>query len=867
MLGARRLTTNRDDMRGWRLTWCLCLLAALPPWSQAWAQETRRVAIGPQYDVGRVGEFWFGSGYRGLWTASIELPVLDLSAFAGGLTPVRTVGQAQSLGLALRGADGKAYTFRSLHKHPERVLPVSWRDRWPGRFLRDTTSATHPGAALILPPLATAVGVPATNPRLVIMPDAPRLGEFRARFANEIGTIDEFPLPAADGRPGFQGATEIISSTELWSRWLTTPANRVDSRALLRARVLDLWLENYDRHAGQWRWMRIPGQPFFQPLPEDPDFVLVKHDGVVSRNLRPRLPIFLRFGDRYSNTLEGPLRNNLEVDLWLLADLDAASWAEVARDVSARLTNQVIASAIAALPPEWQVLSGQTQSDLEARRDLLVDYVMRVYRYEARRVDVHATAADETVSIDREPDDTVVVSVTEAGREAPYYSRRFTATETEEIRVYLHGGHDRVTRTGRAGGRVRIRVIADGGTAWIDDSSSGGTDVWVDAGRSEVRRGPGTRVRQKPWVNTRQDPETPWVEVRNIGDWSVFGTVGRYSPDFGLLLGYSATRTAWAFRTEPSASVQTIRGGFAPRDRTGRVDYVGTFRRPASRAVVQLEAYGSSLEHYNYFGIGNDTPFEDRRRHRSRASVLSIFPTIRWQPDPRFDVYGGLEVRHSQSAEGDDTILASQAPIGAGRFGLLAGRTGVTYDSRGLSPALALGAGDGFSFRDPDQRLTGLRLEGSAFYVPRAWSVAAGYRGAEGSAAVHAGVARLHGGLRVGGRRVSEGFAWFDAASIGSRNNHGYLSNRFLGGSSLHASIGLASWIGAIPVLVPVRIGLVALADTGRVWVKAEHSGTVHTSAGGGVMFQPLSTPITAHALVARSREGARLYVAVGYPF
>ena len=61
-----------------------------------------------------------------LWPDStpFEAPVLDLATEAGGLEPVRQVGGLQTAGLALRGADGRSYTFRSLHKEPERLLPA-----------------------------------------------------------------------------------------------------------------------------------------------------------------------------------------------------------------------------------------------------------------------------------------------------------------------------------------------------------------------------------------------------------------------------------------------------------------------------------------------------------------------------------------------------------------------------------------------------------------------------------------------------------------------------------------------------------------------------------------------------------------------
>lgn len=857
-----------------RVSWVaavVCVAGSLAMATGAEAQDTQRVVVGPQYDAGGARKLWFGAGYRELWTTPIDVPVLDLRATGGGLTPVRVVGQAQSLGLALRGADGRSYTFRSLHKHPERILPAVWRDRWPGQMAQDQTSGTHPGAALVFPPLAEAVGVPFTTPRIVVMPDDAALGEFRGQFAHEVGTIDEFPLPGPGGTPGFMGATEIISSTELWKRWLAGPENRVDSRALLRARVLDLFVDNYDRHAGQWRWMRIPGKPLLQPLPEDFDFVLVGHDGLVSQAMRSHAPQFLKFSDEYTKHLEGPLRNSFEVDRWLLADLDRAAWETVAAEVAGRLTDEVIERALRQLPPEWFAIDGADKiAALRTRRAGLVAYVLRAYRYEAETVDVHATDRAETVTVARGADDSIDVSIAVAGGDAaPYYRRRFLASESDEIRIYLHGGDDRVTRTGAAGGPIRVRVIGGGGADVVDDSSSGGTDVWRDAGTIEVARGRGTRVRQDLWVNASRVEEAPWLEARNFGRWSTSGPIVVYSPDYRLFLGYGMTRTAWGFRTEPVASVQSIRGGYAVGDNTGKVEYVGTFRRPASNVVFQVEAHGSGIDRYNFFGLGNDSPREaDRARYRTRSDVLTVHPTVRFELGRRFEVFGGPEVRYSQSATGDGTVLGEQAPLGTGDFGLVTVRAGLHFDSR-ERPAIH-GSADlsqGLSVDQANRKITGLRFTLAGFFTPQAWSVDASYGGLDGEVAAYVGVPRLHAMARVGGRRVEGDYAWFDAASLGGRTNHGYLSHRFLGDSSAYGSVGIGSWLGTVPLLVPVRLGVTVFADAGRVWVSGETSDTLHTSVGGGLMLQPLFTPVTLHAMAARGKEGTRVFFGFGYPF
>ena len=158
--------------------------------------ETRRVMAGrPGYDVSGFHEMWFGKDYRDLWTTDFEMPVLDLATFAGGLVPVRQVGNLQSIGLAMRGKDGRSYTFRTMDKDPTRILPEQWRTSWPARVFQDQTVANHPGTAFVVPALAEAAGVPHTSPQVVFMPDSPALGEFRPTFGGKPGTIEEYPTP------------------------------------------------------------------------------------------------------------------------------------------------------------------------------------------------------------------------------------------------------------------------------------------------------------------------------------------------------------------------------------------------------------------------------------------------------------------------------------------------------------------------------------------------------------------------------------------------------------------------------------------------------------------------------------------------
>jgi hypothetical protein len=106
--------------------------------------------------------------------------------------------------------------------------------------------------------------------------------------------IEEFPQPGPDGSPGFAGATAILSTGDLWKRFLAGEA-RVHDRALLRARLFDLWIEDWDRHNRQWRWLqRGEGAPF-EPLPEDRDQAFSRFGGLllsIARATHPKLMDF-----------------------------------------------------------------------------------------------------------------------------------------------------------------------------------------------------------------------------------------------------------------------------------------------------------------------------------------------------------------------------------------------------------------------------------------------------------------------------------------------------------------------------------------------------------------------------------------------
>lgn len=849
----------------WTLIAAAIFMLSAPLLAQDTKPEMKTVTPGPEYAASGTMRRWFGEGYRDVWTSPVAVPVLDLQREAGGLQPVRQVGGLQTAGLALRGADGKAYTFRSLHKEPERLLPEEWRRSWPARLLRDATSATHPGASLIMPVLAEAAGVPHVQPKLVVMPDDPRLGQFRATFANRVGTLEEYPTASSGNDGGFDHATEIIPTRELWVRWLQGPQNRIDSQAFLRARILDLFVEDYDRRRGQFRWMHLPGEEGWQPLPEDRDMAFVRHNGIVIAGMRPRQPRLLEFSEKYSSNLEGPTSNGAEVDRWLLSDLDGNAFTTAAQELQKVWTDDVIDRATAQLPKEWQALDhGAIAQALKARRAALVPYIQRVYRYLALDVDVHLTDLDDQVTITTAADHSTTISATAPGASTPYYSRRFLPDETNEVRLYLHGGNDHITRSGR-GGPIHVRVISGNGEKQVESPDTK-TEVWTDAGTAT-----GGRIdHREGWHNPAPVADAPWLEPRNFGHWSLLQPMALYTQDLGVVAGMTLTRTTYGFRSVPAAKEQNLRGAWAFGESSGKIEYDGLFKRAGSPLAFDLRTFVSGIEHVNFFGFGNDTPSASRSQYHVGQTLITLAPAARFGSTRAwFSI--GPELRYSDTGKHPDTVLFQQSPYGIGQFGIADLRVRFEADTQpsnapGLM-AVALGETTGGAPDLPSGH--GLHFIASGYGAPAIWDVNDAYGGVDGYLSGYVGNRSVQLAARVGGQRVFGTYPWFDAAFLGGRTDRGFHSHRFAGDASLYGSTELRAYLGG-PVfasIFPVRFGVLGFVDTGRVWVKGESSNAWHPSAGGGVLLKPVGTTMVLRAIVAHSSEDTLFYAGSGFRF
>ena len=113
--------------------------------------------------------------------------------------------------------------------------------------------------------------------------------------------LEERRPAAPEGDPGAFGATKIVNTDDLFERLEKHQDESVDARAFLTARLVDLFLGDWDRHQDQWRWSRpadARAEPWV-PIPRDRDQAFARFDGLLLSLARLSVPQLVEFSPTY----------------------------------------------------------------------------------------------------------------------------------------------------------------------------------------------------------------------------------------------------------------------------------------------------------------------------------------------------------------------------------------------------------------------------------------------------------------------------------------------------------------------------------------------------------------------------------------
>ncbi|MGE0552970.1 MAG: BamA/TamA family outer membrane protein [Gemmatimonadales bacterium] len=831
--------------------------------AQAGMTDSVTVVPGAAYARGGVYRFFFGDHYRDLWTTPVRVPLLDLATFAGGLRPLKRGGGTQTKSLRFQGADGRQYAFRSVDKDPTAALPPDLRETFADRLFQDQISSGHPVGGLVVPPILAAAGVLHATPTLVVLPDHPALGEYRAEFGNLLGMIEERPRDADDDDVSFAGALEIVGSEDFLDAIEERADVRVDSRAFLRARLTDIFLGDWDRHRDQWRWALVEqgGRRRWVPIPRDRDQAFVRFDGFLLRLVRRQVPQLVEFGPDYPEIV-GATWNGRDLDRRLLTDLEWPAWDSVATDLERRLTDPVIEAAVSRLPRELRAIDGpRLSAALKARRDGLGAMARRYYGLLAREVDIHATDEADRVRVERVDERSVLVEI---GGDRPWYRRQFDRSETADIRVYLHGGDDRAVLGGEGSVPTSVRFIGGGGDdVMVDSSRMGKGKFYDDRGANE---GVGHDINAKPYeaIDHPEDPTA--LPHRDWGRKAISFPFASVSPDAGITLGWGGRFTRYAFRKKPFASRLVYTAVAATGAKTGRLVVSYRAMRENARSFFEVDALASGIEVLRWHGFGNERsidPDQPPAFYRATQHSVELAPVLGWALGERSVLTVGPRLRYSVTETDDGQnatrFIGLDPPFGTSGFAQLGLAANLEVDTRDV----------------PLAARRGVHLKLGARYQPALLDVTDAYGSVGGEVAAYLSasiptqptLALLGGATRIWGTAGSIPF--HDAAFLGSgRTLRGFRSNRFAGDrGAVWGSAELRLALTKAFIFVPGRQGVFGFYDVGRVYHSEETSDLWHDSVGGGIWMSFLTRGSMLSFSAGNSDEGTRFHAAVGFAF
>lgn len=487
--------------------------AALPP-----GTDSVLATAGRHYQRSGFYMLFFGKHYREVWATPVQVPVLNPTTEMGGLKFEKRGGGFQTTSATVESQEGREYALRTLDKDPYRTLPKVLRHTFVLTLVRDATSAANPYAALTVPPLAQAAGVPHTHPRIFyVRPGETGLGAVSEDMQGKLVMLEEKFDGAENLTPAFGNAVDLADTDDVLAERYASPTHQIDQLAFARARLLDILIGDWDRHEGQWQWAVYAqnGRTLYRPVPKDRDQVYFRFDDglipwLMSRKWAVRK--FRTFRPRYED-IPGTVRNAHFLDTRALPEVTAAQFQQLATDLQRRLTDSVIAVAVRQLPPPIYKLEGEyIAKSLRARRDALPKAAQEFYQLLAEHVEVAGTDENERFVTERLSDSTTRVSVYRLPEKKgqtvdprPFYQRTFRTQDTKTITFYGLRGEDEFVVQGNVNKGIRLNIHGGPNEDMVVDSSqvAGGkrrTFYYDTKTGNELTEGPSTVDRRRRGV-------------------------------------------------------------------------------------------------------------------------------------------------------------------------------------------------------------------------------------------------------------------------------------------------------------------------------------------------------------------------------
>lgn len=793
---------------------------------------------GPQYKASAWKQIWWGKHYRKEWLTPASFPVIDLDATAGGLTPTKRGGGHQSKSLRLMGANGREYVLRSIDKTLDLLIPENFRGTYIHDIVNDQISTAHPYGPTAIAKLADAAGIYHTNPAIVFVPANNRLGEFSPDFANTLCLFEERASGKGwENSPMTGYADDIINAESMQKKISDDNDKSVDQKALLRVRIFDMWINDWDRHEDQFVWLahKKDGKTKYTAFARDRDQAFSKTDGVNLYFLsRPwMLQSLQNLDSRVKNVIGTALAGRF-LDKKFLNELTKEDWKETIRSLQSSLTDKAIREGIQSFPePIFKISGEEIIRKLISRRNDMMRFGMKYYGIINKDVYIVGSEKKEQFTINRSSADVTEVCVKKINKnnelKDTIFYRVFRNNETKRLYLYGLDGDDIFTTTGKSSNRMKITIIGGSGNDEFTSMEKGRTGRKI-----KVYDDPSNHTKAAPGYCTHLMNDTIYTvynRKRFQFDWYKPEIIPGYNPDDGIFLGAGFTYRKLRWVKSPYAWEQSFGGSVAFKTGATNFFYHGRFTRAIGKWDLLLDAaYKGPLYVFNYYGYGNETPLGTYGREYNRVRVKQV-------------TFAPGMARKFRNQEIRLGLLAENMKVEANPFKFI---TGPYSDVNNIVFANNLFVGANLQYMIGKQNSRTYPSKGyqflSSFTYKR--NVSRGekdFLNIDASAKIFLPLGKIIFAHRTGAATNIGDYEFYHANTLGgSENLRGYYRTRFTGQTAFYQNTELRWAFAKVNgYVLNGKIGIYGFFDDGRVWVKHDQSSKFHIGYGGGVFFLP----------------------------
>jgi hypothetical protein len=820
-------------------------------------------AANPELEGTGFSRFLLGDNYREEWTTPLRLSVLDMGKELGGLTPLKQGGGKQTKSLRVVDTSGKEWALRSVQKYPDAAIPADLRRTVVKDIVAEGVSASYPYGALSMEPFSKAAGVPYLRDRLVYVPDDPRLQRFRADFKNMVALMEEREPP---------GVKKSDNTDELFVKLENDNDDHVDQKAVLKARLLDMFVMDFDRHEGQWLWAtRDTGKgKIYYPIPKDRDQVFFTNQGLLPKIARmPSLVPEIQGFKAHAENIKTFNRAARNFDRTFLTELDQNAWKHAVDSFLSTMTDGVIKSALQRQPDEIQNFSAtKIINTLKERRKYFESEMMDYYRFLSKVVTVVGSNQREQIRITKDENGMAHVVINKIAKDSSIsskiYDRLFDPKVTKEIRIYGLKDDDRFIVEG-PNSPIKIRLIGGSGNDQFINNGSGRRVLAYDAsfeknnfsGSTEFRK----IVKANPQVNS-------YSRLNFKYDIFLPGLAFEYNVDDGLFLGPRFQYTKQGFRREPYGMRQFFQGKIALKTGSLHFQYDADYIRAIGNADILVRSdFRAPVNVTNFFGLGNDTKIDlnshSTQYYRARYNIINASTYLSYQTQSWMRVNVGPSFQYfrldsnqnknrfvtsASSGLNDRDVFSPRHYLGADARLAINSRNNNIIPTRGL--VLDAGVRQLFAVDGRKNDLTQVNIDMRIFMSLFAFQ-------------------RLVLATRFGWGKNYGDFQFPQAMYLGGTDNlRGYRKQRFAGRSMLFNNTELRIRIANFNTYLFGGIfGVQIFNDIGRVYMDGTPSGEWHDGYGAGIWIAPIKRFVVTASLAHSDEEKLLPRLTFGFQF